>query len=48
MEMPSSCEIYQRVQQSRDEMQDMIIKSVSDVSDRHIMMLYFLCMAQDF
>ena len=37
----SRYEIYQRGKQSRDEMQDVIVKSLPDASDKHIRRLYF-------
>ena len=37
----SRYEIYQRGKQSRDEMRDMIVKSLPDASDKHIRRLYF-------
>lgn len=41
MAMPSSYEIYQRAQQSREEMTEAIIRSLPELSDVGVKRVYF-------
>lgn len=41
MAMPSSYEIYQRAQQSRDEIQEAIIRSLPELSGVDVRRVYF-------